>query len=410
YRPAIDLLKGVHTETPEAVRKGDELTHGQYLQRQTLAEIIRGAGRRTAVAGAKPIALLPDRSLRSSPEDCADIFAGATLPVALLDVITSKYGPYPKSGAAKNDWTAKAMIDPLWAKELPAFSLLWLNEPDATQHQTGPGSPESLAAIRNSDGNLARVLEALEAKGAADTTDVFVVSDHGCSTVASHQDVAALLTKAGVKATRAFKNKPTPGEVLVVSNSGSCFIYVIGHEHSVVQAIVKALQTWEFSGAIFTHREMPGTFALSQIHLDSEAPPDVVVSLKWTADKNKSGTAGTITIDGSAFNAGQGAHVSLSPFDMHATLIAAGPDFRKGFVSELPSGNVDLAPTILWLLGIKPPKPFDGRVLSEALSSEGPPTTAPELHHIEAHAGTWRQYLNYTQVNGVDYFDEGNAK
>ena len=53
---------------------------------------------------------------------------------------------------------------------------------------------------------------------------------------------------------------------------------------------------------------------------------------------------------------------------MHNTLIAAGPDFRQGIVDDTPSGNVDVAPTILKILGAKPPPTIDGRVLSEALN------------------------------------------
>src|SRR6266404_3254530 len=61
FRPAIDPHKPIHTETLTDVRKGDELTHGQYIHLPTLAEIVRGAGYKSVVAGAKPVALLLDR-------------------------------------------------------------------------------------------------------------------------------------------------------------------------------------------------------------------------------------------------------------------------------------------------------------------------------------------------------------
>ena len=37
--------------------------------------------------------------------------------------------------------------------------------------------------------------------------------------------------------------------------------------------------------------------------------------------------------------AAKGTHVSLSRFDLHNTLIAAGPDFREGFINQTPSGK-----------------------------------------------------------------------
>lgn len=113
------------------------------------------------------------------------------------------------------------------------------------------------------------------------------------------------------------------------------------------------------------------------------------------------------------FGPNQGSHVSLSPFDMHNTLIAVGPDFRRGVVSTLASGNVDIAPTILWIMGVKPPVRMDGRVLTEALTVSGPKVKSFEPRCLQATSETaglvWRQYLKLTEVNGVAYIDEGNG-
>jgi arylsulfatase A-like enzyme len=343
------------------------------------------------------------------------VFAGVTLPPDYLQALTNQLGAFPKEDSLKptrNDWTTDALIAQ-WADGVPDFSFLWMNEPDATQHRTGPGSEQSLAAIRNSDQNLARVLAALETKGVRDVTDLFVVSDHGCSTIFNKADLADGLRRIGLMATREFKSKPAPGEVLIVSNSGSTMVYVIGHHQEVIERVVEFLQAWPHTGVIFTRKPMSGTFPLSQVHLDSGDAPDLVVSMRWTDGKNSNGTAGIVTPDSTSYNSGQGIHVTLSPFDMHATLIAAGPDFRTGTQSTVPSGNVDVAPTVLWILGIKPATKMDGRVLSEALTSPGEPIRESEPRLFQAtrklEGGTWRQYLKVSQVNGVDYFDEGNG-
>ena len=100
-------------------------------------------------------------------------------------------------------------------------------------------------------------------------------------------------------------------------------------------------------------------------------------------------------------------------FDMHNTLIAAGPDFRAGIVDHLPTGNVDVAPTVLWILGVKPPQPMDGRVLTDSLTIPGPKIKSYEPGHFETtkelETSVWHQYLNFTEVNGVIYYDEGNG-
>jgi hypothetical protein len=110
-----------------------------------------------------------------------------------------------------------------------------------------------------------------------------------------------------------------------------------------------------------------------------------------------------------------GNHGSLSPYDMHNTLVAGGPDFRTGVRDPLPSANCDLAPTILWILGFRDEvAKMDGRVLGEALTGDAPPLRSFDLQHLTARRDlgggrAWVQYLNVSEVNGVQYFDEGNG-
>src|SRR5439155_14434328 len=97
-----------------------------------------------------------------------------------------KLGAFPPADEpdARDAWTTRAVTDVLWAKRFPAFSLLWLSEPDDTEHHTAPGDPAAITAIKSSDQNLASVLSALDAHNARSTTDVFVVSDQCFSTIA----------------------------------------------------------------------------------------------------------------------------------------------------------------------------------------------------------------------------------
>ena len=48
-------------------------------------------------------------------------------------------------------------------------------------------------------------------------------------------------------------------------------------------------------------------------------------------------------------------------------MLAAGPSFKKNFSSELPTSNVDIAPTILAIHKMTVPISMDGRVLDELL-------------------------------------------
>jgi hypothetical protein len=416
YRPGIEPLKFIHTEDFGAVRKGDQISDGHYLLLPTMIEIARKARRTTAVAGAKPVALLFDRAERSDAKDGAVVFAGRTLPPELADSLTNRYGPFPAESApktARDDWTTLALVDSLWEDGVPDLSVLWMSEPDATQHATQPGSDRALQAIRNSDDNLARVLRALDEKGVRDSTDVLVVSDHGFSTIMSVVDLTESLQAAGVNAINELKQPPQPGDVVVLPDHGTALIYVTGHDEKEVQQVVDFLEGWGHTGVILTRKGLPGTFRLDDAGVDSPSAPDVVLSFRWTDGKNDSGVPGMIVSDGGGYNAGQGMHGTLCKFDMHNTLIAAGPDFKLGVTDALPTGNVDVAPTILWILGIRPPRTMDGRVLTEALTMDGPKLKSYEPGHISAarDLGTavWHQYLNFSEVNGTRYYEEGNG-
>jgi arylsulfatase A-like enzyme len=394
------------------------LTDGHYLGFPTVAETFHSHGLRTAIAGAKGVALLHDRAARGADSLGVNLFAGQTLPEGYAERIKRALGAFPAEHLTttnRDRWTAQALIGPLWEQQVPAFSLLWLSEPDQSQHETGPGSPTSIAAIRHSDDMLARVLAALDQKGLGKETDIIVVSDHGFSTIGENANVAEALNAHGFHAYRSLPPiGARKGDIMVVGNGGSVFLYVIGHQADVVESVVHCLQAQPFCGVVFTQTSVKGAFRLHDVRIDSSAAPDIVLSLRWRPDKSTNGTPGLICSDYSQYGPGQGMHGSLSPFDMHNTCVAAGPDFRHSLHDDVPSGNIDIAPTILWILGIEPKQRPSGRVLKEALvqTDNTPPSSKVRLREASYSGGsiTWHQYLKYSEVNGVLYFDEGNGE
>jgi arylsulfatase A-like enzyme len=241
---------------------------------------------------------------------------------------------------------------------------------------------------------------------------VFVVSDHGFSTVKNAIDLAKLLQQAGFKADREFKKPPAKNDIVVAGNGGSVLLYVVGRDAKIIRRLVDFLQGADFTGVLFTREPFAGTFSFEEANIHTHEAPDIIVALRWLDEKSTNGTPGVVFSDGTR-KPGEGMHVTLSRFDLRNTLIASGPDFRRGLVSELPSGNVDLAPTILHILGVRPPQPMDGRVLTEALTLDGPKVGTPRATQIETtglhKAFIWRQYLKKTELNGVVYLDEGNG-
>ena len=423
YRPAIDPLRSVATELPETVLKGDLLTGGRYLQRLTLAERLQSQGDRTLTTGTKPVVLLQDRGAgdrdpKKESGESVTLFGGRTVPPEVAATLGAALGqPFPPDiqlpNTAADHWTTHALTEVLWKAGLPKLSVLWLSDPDYTQHKFGPESAQARRALAGCDAQLADVLAALDAGNWRDSTDVFVVSDHGFSTIGQSVDVAKQLVEAGFRAAREFKEPPKAGDVMVDGLGGSVYLYVGEHEAETTARLVKFLQGSDFAGVIFSRDGLPGTFPLQAAHIDSADAPDVAVAMRWTDAKNVAGLPGAVVCDGGA-RPGQGTHASLSRFDLHNTLIANGPDFTAGLRDDAPSSNADLAPTISAILGLPVAVPFDGRVLDEAFKGVEGHDPVPASERLEAEgdgkAATWRQYLQVTRFEGEDYLDEGNVE
>ena len=435
YRPDIDPHHSIDVELPAVVKKGDEVSGGKYILVPTIAELVQHAGGRTVIASAKTVGLLLDRQADvGTAKNCVTLFAGKSLPAEIIPSITATLGPFPSGHLQQDAWTTKAMTDCFWKDGVPALSVLWLGEPDLTQHESAPGAPAALAAIKSADENLAAVLSALDQRDARGRTDVFIVSDHGFSTIKRSVDLRRILNDAGftakIEELRIAKDgnqsaggirdktesndQPKPGDIMLAANGGSVLFYVVGHDKKLIRRLVEFLQQSDFAGVIFTKEPMEGTFGLTQALIQRGDAPDVVMAFRWTDLQNQFGVTGEIDADWQRA-AGKGTHATLSRFDMHNTLIAAGPDFKRGQTDDLPTGNVDLVPTILQILGIKVPHQMDGRILSEAVAAPTSllPAPKPEAKSIEARkdfpSGTWRQTLKISRVGSTIYLDEGNG-
>lgn len=174
--------------------------------------------------------------------------------------------------------------------------------------------------------------------------------------------------------------------IVIAANGGSDYFYVPGHDAATVRRLVTFLQQREEYGAIFVdsrYGALPGTLTLDQVNLENagrkdRGQPDVVVSFTWDGNTAIQGMPG---IEFESFGGQRGMHGSFGITDVHNTLIAAGPSFRRATVLRTPTGNVDLAPTVAHVLGLAMPQ-ADGRVVDEALAQSSgaePSVTATVL-------------------------------
>lgn len=159
--------------------------------------------------------------------------------------------------------------------------------------------------------------------------------------------------------------------IVIAANGGSDYLYLPDHDATTVGNVVRFLQSREEYGAIFVdsrYGAIPGTLPMSMINLENatrsgKGQPDIVVSFSWDAQQLVNGLPG---IEFESTGGNRGMHGSFSPIDVHNTLIVSGPAFRTNLTISNPTGNVDVAPTVAYILGQSMPQ-ADGRVLNEAL-------------------------------------------
>jgi arylsulfatase A-like enzyme len=375
--------------------------------------------------------------------------AGNGSPVDFKPVQKLKDGvssdPTDESGSVYKtalEYMVNAYLEYILPRKSPRVTVLWLRDPDSTEHNYAIGSANWRDALRANDQLLGRITAKLEALGKTAATDIIVISDHGHSNVSGPQDLfplravrdgavadldprghsvsglvrlADLMSRAGFTAfdglgctylpvamgirrdgtpvypvltdddgsvcgkpgqryqvaPRKVPAQLPPHAIVIAVNGGSDYLYVPDHDPATVSKAVTFLQERAELGPIFVddrYGAIPGTMPLGAIHAKNPAGknPDIIVSYDFDDNAVVAGVRGTEmagTLNGGTY---RGMHGSFSPRDVHNTFIASGPDFRASFKDPLPTGNVDLAPTVARLLGLSLPR-AQGRVLFEAL-------------------------------------------
>jgi hypothetical protein len=292
----------------------------------------------------------------------------------------------------------------------PAVTVLWLTDPDTTAHEHGVGEAATIACLRKVDAEIKRLQDGLAAMHLLDSYDIWVTSDHGFSTHTGGAPLGDIL--------KPYERTQNDGTPRIVSG-GDGAIYVRDHDRADVASIVSAMQATAKVGAIFTAPATPGsldgwapgTLSFDVIRWNHPRAADIMASPDWTDAANAFGFKGTVSAGGVA------GHGSSSPFDVHNTLLAAGPDLKRAAVDVVPSANVDFAPTLLTLLGLRVPASMEGRVLSEGLA--GGPEAAGIRVRTERHTAATadRSYAATAVLSTVEtssgtyrYFDSAKVE
>lgn len=407
YFPQIDPESGLNTGNYQELDKISDATNGRLLTTGTLGEALEKAGERMMVfsSGSTGQALMQNHTLSGG----AIINPELILPESFKDKVLKEIGAAPeksKPNSARHTWITDAFLKYGLATDGPLVSSIWYSDPDGTAHSDGMGSSTVTEAIKAVDAQFGRILDAMKRQNIERHYNIIITADHGFVTHVGKMGISDFLIEEGLK-----KDKKST-DVIVVGGA----IYVENHDTGAIQKIVAALQGQDWVGAIFTEAKKPGepvgsvqgTLSFESIHWNhKERASDILVAENWNDSKNENGYAGT------SFSKGVAGHGGISPYEINIALLAAGPSFKKNTESDLPTSNVDIAPTILAIHGLQVPKTMDGRVMEELLTGKQSKNPRPKSEMIETKAefqnGRYNIVLKRTVFGEYIYVDSAEV-
>jgi arylsulfatase A-like enzyme len=421
YDPAVDSTAAISTGDDAALEK-IAAHYGRLVPMETLGERLTAKGLRYVVvtSGSTGGSLVVNPQAPKGVGITINPGLGKGTRVSFTDsvsrAILAKFGSPPTANAMAKEgmgtngplvaWADRVLRGYVLPVLKPDVLLYWITEPDHAQHEHGPGSPQGLAGVAAADSAVGNLLAVLDSAGGK--TNLILLSDHGFISHSEGVPLSAMLVSAGLKHDRA------SNDVFVVGDEHIAHIFVKGHDAAKSRAIAKYLEEQPSTAAVFARDStIPGTFSLTSVHLDNPTRgADLVAVLTWTSKPNAFGLPGEqmsvsngASTDIRPITNGSAGHGGLSPFAVHSTMILSGPAFQRTTHIDTPTGNVDVMPTVLKLLGMDKAG-YDGRVLREAFATtpegEWPKSTTKVL---TAKSGAFESSLQLTTLGTETYID-----
>lgn len=403
YFPEVDEGRALNTGDHTALDKIAEATHGHLLTAVSLGEALQKAGARMMVfsSGSTGQALLQNHNISGGAIINTDMIRPDSIGQSVIDEV----GPIPpssKPNTARHQWITDALIRYGLRLDGPLVSAIWFSDPDGAAHADGIGSDAAVEALKSVDTQFGRILTTLKEKKLTQNFNIIISSDHGFITNVGKQGLQDFLISEG------FKKGKESRDVVVAGGA----LYIENHDPDVIRKIVSRLQAQPWVGAIFTRAKSPGdaqgivegTLSFETIHWNHpQRSADILVDENWDDTRNDKGYAGT------SYSRGVAGHGGLSPYEVHIALLASGPSFKSNFESELPTSNVDIAPTVLSIHNIAIPSTMSGRVMSELLTGgkgEGLKAKKEQItSSTSIPGGTYTVTLQRTVLDEYQYVD-----
>jgi predicted AlkP superfamily pyrophosphatase or phosphodiesterase len=263
-----------------------------------------------------------------------------------------------------NAWASAACH--LIAKRKTNLLMLHLGNSDTIHHQYGPQTQAGYTGVAYADACVGRVLDAIDTAGAGDKTAVLIVSDHGFMTTDKALLPNSLLRQEGwLRATG--PGKIEDARVSVVPEGGVALLYFTD---PTIDATARQKIHDLFMGreglATVIEPERFAEFGLPDVRDWPQMADMVLVAEEGYCFSGKGDDDRWVAPFAQAgVSIGNHGFVATNP-KMNALLIMAGAGVRKGVELETIE-NIDVAPTVAHLLGIRLPD-TDGRIIAGALT------------------------------------------
>jgi phosphonoacetate hydrolase len=329
-------------------------------------------------------------------------------PHAVQEAI-ERFGPLPPRNLPRFeeiDYATRVLTELVLPELNPDVALIWFNEPDTSFHYKFLDSEETRAVMAHVDAAFARILAAISARPDAGEIAVLIASDHGQISSSGEIDIAALLNSAGHPAVMASK-RDLNGARLAITGGNMGEIRILDGDTERRDAVARWLMQQDFIGMVMTPSDDPvrgaveGTFSTALVGLQHARAPELVYVLRSGLDNDSHGLPGLGLITGSV-PVGGGMHGGLNRHELNTVLILGGLAANGPARSAAPVGIIDIAPTILDLLGLSAPASMQGRSLLS------PRTSAPaELVTHTVGVNGFRQQLTISRRGTATFLMHG---
>ncbi|MGI9331769.1 MAG: alkaline phosphatase family protein [Gammaproteobacteria bacterium] len=338
---ALDEGQGLEPVSvgPATFRERWRAATGATLRRPTLSERLRERGGVYIYSNSSP-----GSAHMQDPDSHGHLLhrSGSFAP----DMVPIDEGEHPDVGydAAGDAVVTERFCASLGRRHDVPLHVLWICEPDHSQHELELGSPEHREVLAGADARVAEVVRSFEAAGAwGEELMLIVGSDHGHETVAEVVPVTELLMAAGYK--RALDSR----ELVVASSGMGALIYMDGDAMRGASDVAAWLRRQSWCGDVYAGDE------LKQVGHATTGPLAIAFSMAKRDAPNRHGVRGYGHVAGDPFmpndRPGRGQHGGLGPYETRPFLMATGGDVRRG-ICDRPTSTIDIAPTVLEHLGL----------------------------------------------------------